>query len=162
MLLTRNWRDAKTTKSTPKKKKWQDAFIDALREHGVVSYSARIAGIDRSMVYKERKVNVEFAQEWEDALAEGVEELERAAIKRAKAKSDTLLIFLLKCRKSEIYGDKQRIEVTGGDKPIKVRVEYSDDYTPPAASRSSGGYRQQRTKQRVSEREEMGEDSPGD
>ena len=160
MLATRDWRKPAATLSTPKKKKeWKPVFIEALREHGVVSYSARIAGIDRSGVYKARKSDAEFAQAWDEALEEGVEELERAAIRRAKRKSDTLLIFLLKCRKPGVYGDKQRIELAGSEEPLTIRVEYSDDYTPPAASGSEGGYRQRRTKQRVSERAKVGKDS---
>ncbi len=59
-----------------------------------------------------------------------------------------------------MFSDK--LEVAGGDKPITVRVEYSDDYITPAASDSTGGYRQQRTLQRISEREKVGKDTPGD
>ena len=158
MLATRDWR--KSTFATPKGRRvWKPVFIAALREHGVVSYSARIANIDRSAAYVARKKDAAFAEAWDEALEEGVEELERAAIARAKKKSDTLLIFLLKCRKPGVYGDKQRIELAGSDKSLTIRVEYSDDYTPPAASGAEGGYRQRRTKQRISEREKVGEDS---
>ena len=77
------------------------------------------------------------------------------------------LEFESKLRALELIGKAQsmftdKLEVAGGDKPITVRVEYSDDYTPPAASDSTGGYRQQRIKQRAGERAEVGEDTPGD
>lgn len=71
-----------------------------------------------------------------------------------------------KMRALELIGKAQamfteKIEVEGGNKPITVRVEYSDDYTPPPTSDSKGGYRQQRIKQRAGERAEVGEDTPG-
>ena len=77
------------------------------------------------------------------------------------------LEFESKLRALELIGKAQalftdKLEVAGGDKPITVRVEYSDDYTPPSASDSTGGHRQQRIEQRISERAEMGEDTPGD
>ena len=162
MLAVRNWREARATFATPKKRKWKLIFIEALREHGVVSYSARIAGIDRAGAYKARKVDAEFALAWDDALEEGVEELERAAIARAKKKSDTLLIFLLKCRKPDIYGERREVTHRGGDKPVGIRVEYVDYLPPDTAPWASGGYRQQRDKQRAGMRSEVREDTPGD
>jgi len=77
------------------------------------------------------------------------------------------LEFESKLRALELIGKAQsmftdKLEVAGGDKPITVRVEYSDDYTPPSASDTEGGYRQQRTVQRAGERAKVGEDAPGD
>jgi len=77
------------------------------------------------------------------------------------------LEFESKLRALELIGKAQsmftdKLEVAGGDKPITVRVEYSDDYTPPPPSRARGGYRQQRDKQRISLREEVRKDTPGD
>ena len=82
-------------------------------------------------------------------------------------KKGSKLEFESKLRALELIGKAQamfsdKLEVAGGDRPITVRVEYSDDYTPPAASDTTGGYRQQRTLQRVSERAKVGEDTPGD
>lgn len=83
------------TQSTPKKPKraapkqrlpfgqWRQPFIDALREFGVVSYAAEIAGVDRAAVYRARERNQRFAAEWEDALAEATDTLEREARRRA-------------------------------------------------------------------------------
>jgi len=76
------------------------------------------------------------------------------------------LEFESKLRALELIGKAQamfsdKLEVAGGDKPITVRVEYSDDYTPPAASNSTDGYRQRRIVQRSGERAEVGEDTPG-
>ena len=82
-------------------------------------------------------------------------------------KKGSKLEFESKLRALELIGKNQsmftdKLEVAGGDKPITIRVEYSDDYTRPAASDSAGGYRQQRIIQRAGERETVGEDTPGD
>jgi len=81
-------------------------------------------------------------------------------------KKGSKLEFESKLRALELIGKAQamfsdKLEVAGGDKPITVRVEYSDDYTPPAASNSTDGYRQRRIVQRSGERAEVGEDTPG-
>ena len=77
------------------------------------------------------------------------------------------LEFESKLRALELIGKSQsmftdKLEVEGGDKPITIRVEYSNDYTPPATSDTEGGYRQQRAAQRISEREAVGKDASGD
>lgn len=82
-------------------------------------------------------------------------------------KKGSKLEFESKLRALELIGKAQamftdKLEVAGGDKPITVRVEYSDDYTPPAASDSKGGHRQQRIKQRAGERAKVGEDTSRD
>ena len=82
-------------------------------------------------------------------------------------KRGSKLEFESKLRALELIGKAQsmftdKLEVAGGDKPITIRVEYSDDYTPPAASDTKGGYRQSRITQRTGERETVGEDAPGD
>lgn len=82
-------------------------------------------------------------------------------------KKGSKLEFESKLRALELIGKAQamfteKLEVAGGDSPIRIRVEYSDDYTPPAASNSTLGHKQRRIIQRTGEREEMGEDTPGD
>ena len=82
-------------------------------------------------------------------------------------KKGSKLEFESKLRALELIGKAQamfsdKLEVAGGDKPITVRVEYSDDYTSPPTSDTTGGYRQQRTVQRTSKRETVGKDTPGD
>lgn len=78
---------AKSTQSTPKKRpkfrEWRPKFITALRDCGVVSYAAEQAGIDRSTAYKARDRNSRFKAEWDDALEEATDELEREARRRA-------------------------------------------------------------------------------
>lgn len=108
--------------------KRKERFLDALRSHGVVKYGAEAAGISRQTAYDWRRADEEFAQKWEDALEDGVDELERVAFERAKAGSDTLAIFLLKYNRKYKYLDHfERIEREMGElreelKRIKERA----------------------------------------
>ena len=46
----------------------REVFIARLSECGQVSVAARASGTDRSVLYKERKRNLEFAEQWTEAL----------------------------------------------------------------------------------------------
>lgn len=102
---------------TPEKA-WRAPFLEALRTHGVISEAAKAANISRWTVYNERAIDPDFAQEWEAALALGVEALEDTAKKRAYEGSDVLLIFLLKAHRPEKYRETTRtiqVNVTPDD-----------------------------------------------
>lgn len=92
---------------TPEKS-WRAPFLEALRAHGVVTKAAQQAGVSRWTVYNERTTDPAFAEEWEAALALGVDALEDAAKMRAFEGSDTLLIFLLKSHRPERYRETTR------------------------------------------------------
>ena len=94
------------TTITTRQKHWRLKFLDALRMHGVVTRAAQEAGIDRDTAYFERKRDPVFAQEWQEALDRGVDMLEDVAKERAYRGSDTLLIFLLKAHRPDVYREK--------------------------------------------------------
>lgn len=99
------------THDTPKK--WREAFLDALMQHGNVSRAARAARISRKHVYRERAADAVFASAWERAQQLGLDSLEDVANVRARKQSDTLLIFLLKAHRPEKYRETTRnINVT--------------------------------------------------
>src|SRR5436305_6679036 len=56
----------------------------ALRSATVLS-AARTAGVSRRAAYDRRERDPEFAQAWDDAIEESVEQLEAEAVRRAKA-----------------------------------------------------------------------------
>lgn len=94
------------TKATHKKgadPSWQDRFLEIFAMSLSVVLAAQGAGVHRATVYRERDRNPEFAKAWEDAKAAAIERLEAAAFERARSTSDTLLIFLLKSHKPEVY-----------------------------------------------------------
>jgi hypothetical protein len=110
---------------------WSQKFLDALAETCNVSLSCQRAGIGRTVAYDYRKQNKRFAAAWARALEIGVGSLEDEAIRRArdgtdkgiyhdgkwiateKRYSDTLLIFLLKAHKPDVYNPPQKLEHTG-------------------------------------------------
>lgn len=94
---------------------WEKKFLELYRKSGNVSLSASGCGINRSTVYERRKAHPDFAQRMDEVREEAIEVLEDAAWKRAKKSSDTLLIFLLKSLKPDMYRETQRHELTGAN-----------------------------------------------
>lgn len=124
---------------TPKKSVWKPLFLEKLRTTANVSRSTKEAGISRTEAYRERYRTHAFREAWDDAIEEGLDYLEEEARRRAfdgyekpiyqsgelvghvREYSDTLMIFLLKGRRREVYGDRGKQKhsgPTGG--PIEV------------------------------------------
>ena len=80
---------------------------------GLVNESAHVSGVGRATLYRWRDADPEFAAAWEESVDTGTEVLEKVAMKRAVDGSDTLLIFLLKSRRPEIYRDRAQFEHVG-------------------------------------------------
>ena len=107
-------------------------FLELLRETASVKASARRVGISRQAAYKARARSEGFREAWEDALEEAIDDLEAEARRRAlegteipvfydggevgtrRVYSDTLLIFLLKGRRREIFGDRTEVTTSKG------------------------------------------------
>jgi hypothetical protein len=94
---------------------WQPAFLTALATMPNVSAAARSAGVNRQYVYEVRKADPLFAALWDDAVEQATDQLEQRAYELAvsgiQGISPPLLIFLLKGRRREIYGDQARIDM---------------------------------------------------
>jgi transposase-like protein len=106
------------TKVTPEKKA---KFLSVLANGGSVTLAARAIGVARNNVYAWRNKDEQFKADWDDAVEQGTDMLEDAAVERAiKGKSDTMIIFLLKSRRKEKYAE--RTEHTGkGGGPITLK-----------------------------------------
>lgn len=85
------------------KKPWKARFLIALEKQGSISGACRVVKVNRSTVYREARIDMQFRQQWEDVAEAAADALEVEARKRAFNGSDTLLIFLLKGAKPGIY-----------------------------------------------------------
>jgi hypothetical protein len=115
---------------------WTGPFLLQLASSPDVSAAAAVAGVSRTMAYKHRDADPEFAAAWQDALDASTDGLAGEAYRRARhgtekavyyrgeecgrvrEYSDTLAIFLLKAHRPEVYGAK--VDVTSGGKPVPI------------------------------------------
>lgn len=104
---------------------WTQPFLAALSEVPNVTAAARAAGITRRAAYKRREHDLEFAQAWRDALEASTDALIGKSYQRAMAGecSDTLVIFLLKTHRPEVYGDRTRMELSGSVRTIPPSLD---------------------------------------
>jgi len=101
--------------------RWRPPFLAALRNSGNVRVACELASVDRRTVYKHKRLDPAFGEQWDEAKAESIELLEEAAYNRAMTTSDDLLKFLLEAHAPERYGRRARVELTGaGGGPIAL------------------------------------------
>lgn len=126
------------TKATPKtrrrpskpRREWRAAWLEAFREHGTVTAACKVVEINRTTAYDAR-ADEAFAKAWDAIENETTEAMEREAYRRGvegvpeplvsagklvtnvQKYSDTLLIFMLKARKPEVYRENVKIEHAG-------------------------------------------------
>ena len=111
------------TKVTPSKPRrpWRKKFLRALAKTGNVTRSCRAAGISKMHAYRVFHKSPRFAAAWESALESSIDVLEAEARRRAlKDDRDALLMFLLRGLRARVYGDKRKLEHSGGSHPIRV------------------------------------------
>lgn len=132
-------RSAKSTPTRARARNWKPTFLKALRETRSVAAAAMRAGIDRQTAYNHRRDDPAFAADWETVHEAITDDLEKAAIARAVdgveepefyrgqvvgttvRYSDSLLQFLLRGRRREVYGDRTEITGAGGG-PIQLQA----------------------------------------
>jgi hypothetical protein len=109
---------------------WTTGFLAALEQSPNVSAACRAVGIGRRTAYDRRESDPEFARDWDDALQTAVDDLVGKTWKRAD-ESDTLAIFLLKCHRPQVYGDRSKVELSGPDGgPMEFRKAAENVYGP--------------------------------
>lgn len=113
---------------------WKDRFFKALIETNLPYEACKAAGVSRTYAYKQRREDPEFAEVWADCIERGTEILEQIAVRRAAEGSDTLMMFILKSRRPEVYREnvhhehdhqhhvEGQIELLDGRQPIQVNA----------------------------------------
>jgi len=116
----------------------RQVFLAAIASGDTVAGAAKKAKAGLRTVYNWRESNKVFREAWEDANEMGIATLEQEAIRRARdgvlkpvyqggkkvgtvrEHSDTLLIFMLKAKRPDVYRDRISAELTGkGGGPIQ-------------------------------------------
>jgi hypothetical protein len=119
------------TKKTPEK---YEKFLASLRKTGGnIARAARAEKIDRSTAYRWREEDKDFAARWDEAIQDGLDDLEEEARRRAYKGlrqaiyykgavvgyeyeySDTLMIFLLKGGRPEKYKERHEVNLNVGE-----------------------------------------------
>jgi hypothetical protein len=103
---------------------WAPRFLAALVKSPNVSGACRKVKIGRQTAYDRRRTDPEFAAAWDDAVEQSTDELVGEMYRRAKEGvekpvfhqgaecgrvreySDAMAIFLAKCHRREVYGDR--------------------------------------------------------
>lgn len=93
----------------------QRKFLTAYEQDPFISRAASAAGIQRRSVWRWRKDDPVFAEAFAEAEELATQSLEEEALRRARSSSDTLLIFMLKAKRPEVYKDRVYNEHTGKD-----------------------------------------------
>lgn len=107
---------------------WHELFLKTLHETGIISHACRVVKVNRTTVYEHRNLFPEFGQAWDAVVEEAMDKAEREMYRRAvegfdkpvyqggahvgtiREYSDTLLCFMLKGRRREVYGDKLAVD----------------------------------------------------
>lgn len=105
---------------------WTVGFLAALRRTPNVLRAAKAAGISRAMAYKEREADPVFRKEWDEAIADAIENIEAVALDLAKnrdPKHNNLRMFVLRAHKRDVYGEKTDLTVRGSRaEPLQVNM----------------------------------------
>jgi hypothetical protein len=103
----------------------KEAFLAALAEGDSIVGACKVAEIGRSTAYEWRELDQTFHLGWEQALEASTEKLEREGFRRAIDGSDTLLIFLLKARRPQIY--RERYDGPGPKPRRKLSLDHLNE-----------------------------------
>ena len=110
---------------------WRGEFIERLKATGNVTLAATGAGVSRQQAYRTRNRSKAFRLLWDDALEQAVDLLDGEARRRAtgikrdvwyagekvgteNVYSDSLLMFLLRAHRTNLYRDNVKVEHSGG------------------------------------------------
>lgn len=106
----------------------RERFIAAIRETGNISEAVKLAKIPRSTAYQWREKDEAFAKQWDEAIEEATDTLEREARRRAiegwdepvfykgaeqgriRKYSDRLLEILLRAHRPEKFRERVQVE----------------------------------------------------
>jgi len=96
-------------------------FIAALTSHGTVFHAAQAAGISRQTAYRWQREDPEFADQWDEAHEQAVDEVESVLFQKALSGDTICMIFYLKAHRP-IYRDRLNIDIAQVKSEIEERM----------------------------------------
>lgn len=105
-----------------KRDRQKKGCIEALILKGTVYHAAKAAGVSRQTVYRWREEDPEFAQLWEEAIENDVDEVESTIYHQAVGGNTLAAIFYLKAHRP-IYRDRLNIDIEQLRGEIEERME---------------------------------------
>lgn len=107
---------------------WRKAFLAALRETGIVRDAYEAADVSRTTAYEHRQADDTFRAEWDSALEEAADLLEREAVRRARIGVKKPVIYQGQLCGVWVDGGGNVVpEGTSGARHVPLSVtEYSD------------------------------------
>lgn len=105
-------------------------FLQALIDTGSPTHASRAAGITRRTAYNWRERYPEFAAEWDAAHAEGVDELEREARRRALGYEEKMVTKTGRVITIRKHSDLLLITLLNANRPEKFRPPRGDGVPP--------------------------------
>jgi hypothetical protein len=106
----------------------KEAVLEALEKSlGVVTTAVKLAGISRSVFYKWLKEDKDFEKKAKEIDNITLDFAETQLHRQIKDGNTSATIFYLKCRgKKRGYYEKQQIDMTTDDEPIKININLND------------------------------------
>ena len=96
-------------------------FIAALTAQGTVFHAAQAAGISRQTAYRWQREDPEFADQWDEAIENAVDEVESVIYQKALSGDVIAAIFYLKAQRPK-FRDRLNIDVEQVKSEIQERV----------------------------------------
>lgn len=96
-------------------------FIAALTVHGTVYHAAQAAGVSRQTAYRWQREDPEFADQWNEALENAVDQVESTIYQQAVGGNTLAAIFYLKAHRP-IYRDRLNIDIQQLKSEIEERM----------------------------------------
>lgn len=120
--------------SPPSRARWQADFLASLAQTSNVTLAAKKARIDVSTVYRSRRAEPDFYRKWQEALAEGYDNLEMDLLHRlrigqleggkaqARRKFDNAIAFRLLTAHREAVGRQKALRASDDEDAIIASI----------------------------------------
>lgn len=106
---------------------------------GVIGVACDRAGVRRRTHFEWMEKHPKYKELYEEVKEKFVDGLEEVAVSRAKEKSDSLLMFLLKAERREKYGDKSDVNLAGQRNAAPIQLVFAEGMLNDDERRMLGG-----------------------